>query len=106
MHEPAVKQDEDLVKKLLLRRYGQPLGAQLELHLDKHHLQQLLREERGKRAAFSETSSSHSSSPSSNSGSRTFCVRADVFACKKMDVVFKGEKGNPLLQPSFTALRL
>lgn len=101
LQESAVRQGEDQVKKLLLRWQGQPHCTQLELHLCNYHLQQLLREEYGKGQAFSKTSPGHSSSLSANRGSGTFCVRADIFAFKKMDMVLQAKKGNPLFKTSF-----
>lgn len=96
LHESAAKYGEDLVKQLQLRRQEQPHCTQPEIHLGKYCLQQLLRKEYGKGQASSETSPSHSSSLSANFASGILCVRAYIFAFKKMDVALKGKKGNPL----------
>jgi len=101
LHEPAVRQGKDLVKKLLLRWQGQPHSARREPHLGKHHLQQLLREKLAECLPFPMTSPSHSPSLSASCASGTFCVRADIFVFKIMDVVLKGKKGNPLFKISF-----
>lgn len=105
LHKFAAKYGKDLLKKLQLRWQEQPHYTQPEIHLGKYRLQQLLRKEYGKGQASSETSLSHSSSLSANSASGILCVRADIFAFKKMDVALKGKKGNPLFKISFIVFR-